>query len=42
MDIVQMVLCGKVNKDLVTLLEKAGRRIVALAAWTAVCFRQSA
>ena len=24
MDIVQMVLCGKVNKDLVTLLEKAG------------------
>ena len=26
MDIVQMVLCGKVNKDLVTLLEKAGGR----------------
>lgn len=24
MDIVQMILCGKVNKDLVTLLEKAG------------------
>ncbi len=27
MDIVQMVLCGKVNKDLVTLLEKAGGRV---------------
>ena len=26
MDIVQMVLCGKVNKDLVTLLEQAGGR----------------
>ena len=30
MDIVQMVLCGKVNKDLVTLLEKAGSRGVGL------------
>ena len=30
MDIVQMVLCGKVNKDLVTLLEKAGGRGVGL------------
>ena len=30
MDIVQMVLCGKINKDLVTLLEKAGGRGVGL------------
>lgn len=30
MDIVQMVLCGKVNKDLVTLLEKAGYRGIGL------------
>ena len=30
MDIVQMVLCGKVNKDLVTLLEKAGGRGIGL------------
>ena len=30
MDIVQMVLCGKVNKDLVTLLEKAGGKGVGL------------
>ena len=30
MDIVQMVLCGKVNKDLVTLLEKAGGQGIGL------------
>ena len=30
MDIVQMVLCGKVNKDLVTLLEKAGGKGIGL------------
>lgn len=30
MDIVQMILCGKVNKDLVTLLEKAGGRGIGL------------
>lgn len=30
MDIVQMVLCGKVNKDLVTLLSKAGGRGIGL------------
>ena len=30
MDIVEMVLCGKVNKDLVTLLEKAGGRGIGL------------
>ena len=30
MDIVQMVLCGKVNKDLVNLLEKAGGRGIGL------------
>ncbi len=30
MDIVQMVLCGKVNKDLVTLLQKAGGRGIGL------------
>lgn len=30
MDIVQMVLCGKVNKDLVTLLSKAGGKGVGL------------
>ena len=30
MDIVQMVLCGKVNKDLVTLLENAGGRGIGL------------
>ena len=30
MDIVQMVLCGKVNKDLVTLLEKAGGRGIGM------------
>ena len=30
MDIAQMVLCGKVNKDLVTLLEKAGGRGIGL------------
>ena len=30
MDIVQMVLCGKVNKDLVTLLEKASGRGIGL------------
>lgn len=30
MDIVQMVLCGKVNKDLVTLLAKAGGRGIGL------------
>ena len=30
MDIVQMVLCGKVNKDLVTLLEKAAGRGIGL------------
>ena len=32
MDIVQMVLCGKVNKDLVTLLSKAGGKGVGLTA----------
>ena len=42
MDIVQMVLCGKVNKDLVTLIEKAGGRASVSAAWTAACFRRSA
>jgi len=31
MDIVQMVLCGKVNKDLVSLIGKAGGRAVGLA-----------
>lgn len=30
MDIVQMILCGKVNKDLVSLLEKAGGRGIGL------------
>ena len=30
MDIVQMILCGKVNKDLVTLLEKAGGKGIGL------------
>lgn len=30
MDIVQMILCGKVNKNLVSLLEKAGGRGVGL------------
>ena len=30
MDVVQSVLCGKVNKDLVTLLEKAGGRGIGL------------
>ena len=30
MDIVQMILCGKVNKNLVSLFEKAGRRAVGL------------
>lgn len=30
MDIVQMILCGKVNKDLVTLLEKAGGNGIGL------------
>lgn len=30
MDIVQMVLCGKVNKDLVTLLQKAGGQGIGL------------
>ncbi len=30
MDIVQMILCGKVNKDLVTLMEKAGGQGVGL------------
>ena len=31
MDIVQMVLCGKVNKNLVTMLQKAGGRGIGLA-----------
>ena len=31
MDIVQMILCGKVNKDLVTLLEKAGGNGIGLS-----------
>lgn len=31
MDIVQMVLCGKVNKDLVSLLQKAGGKGIGLA-----------
>lgn len=31
MDIVQMVLCGKVNKDLVTLLQNAGGRGIGLS-----------
>ncbi len=31
MDIVQMILCGKVNKNLVSLFEKAGGRAVGLA-----------
>ncbi|MDR2543261.1 MAG: acetylglutamate kinase [Treponema sp.] len=30
MDIVQMVLCGKVNKDIVALIEKAGGRAIGL------------
>ena len=30
MDIVQMILCGKVNKNLVSLFEKAGGRAVGL------------
>ena len=30
MDIVQMILCGKVNKDLVTLLQKAGGKGIGL------------
>lgn len=42
MDIVQMILCGKVNKDLVTLLEKAGGNGMASAAWTAACSRRNA
>lgn len=31
MDIVQMILCGKVNKDLVSLLEKAGGKGIGLS-----------
>ena len=37
MDIVQMVLAGKVNKDLVKLLEQLGGRALACAAWTTGC-----
>ncbi len=39
MDIVQMVLCGKVNKDLVTLLEKAGGRGIGLGGMDGGLFR---
>ena len=37
MDIVQQVLAGKVNKDLVQRLEDAGGKAWACAAWTAPC-----
>lgn len=37
MDIVQMVLAGKVNKDLVKLLEQLGAGRWACAAWTTGC-----
>ena len=37
MDIVQQVLAGKVNKDLVQRLEDAGGKAVGLCAWTAPC-----
>ncbi len=39
MDIVQMVLCGKVNKDLVTLLERAGGRGIGLGGMDGGMFR---
>lgn len=39
MDIVQMVLCGKVNKNLVSMLEKAGGRGVGLGGMDGGLFR---
>ena len=39
MDIVQMILCGKVNKNLVSLLEKAGGRGVGLGGMDGGLFR---
>ena len=39
MDIVQMILCGKVNKNLVTLLEKAGGRGIGLGGMDGGLFR---
>ena len=39
MDVVQMVLCGKVNKNLVTLLDKAGGRGVGLGGMDGGLFR---
>ncbi len=39
MDIVQMVLCGKVNKDLVTLLSKAGGKGLGLGGMDGGLFR---
>lgn len=39
MDIVQMVLCGKVNKDLVTLLAKAGGRGIGLGGMDGALFQ---
>ncbi|HIW17601.1 acetylglutamate kinase [Faecalicoccus acidiformans] len=38
-DFVQMALCGKVNKDLVSLLEKAGGRAVGLSGLDASIFK---
>ena len=39
MDIVQMILCGKVNKDLVTLLEHAGGQGIGLGGMDGGMFR---
>ena len=36
MDVVQMVLAGKVNKDLVQLLGAHGGKALGYAGWTAV------
>ena len=41
MEVVQSVLCGKVNKNLVAQLNRLGARPSACAAWTASCSRRS-
>lgn len=40
MDVVQQVLCGKVNKDLVALINRRGGRPWACAVWTEACSRR--
>ena len=39
MDVVQQVLCGKVNKNLAATLNRRGGRAIGCAAWTPVCSR---